>query len=278
LWLNGVSKPRLSNDGYPESLTLLDLPNRMAPMVFQGLLQRVVNLNLKHSVPDVEGIKRTIFIKIVKIFSEAIFSLVLVERIRIANLVDELSSVQKKTGNIMLIGYFQTSIYAETVKSHVSLNRAQILQGRAEALDLQYESAISSPLVIHIRRSDYQFDTNFGLLSDGYYLSALKRDFVNLHPIWVFSDDIDHARIMLSEITSNVTRWISDVDHSSTMSLIAMSFGKSFIIANSTFSWWGAYLSEGSPNVYYPETWLMGVPHRGDLFPKNWSPLVAEYE
>lgn len=277
-WLNGVSKPRLSNEGHPESLTLLDLPNRIAPTVFQGLLQKIVNLNLKYSVPDVEGIERTIPKKIIKIFSEVVFSLVLVERIRIANLVDEISSVQKKSGNIVLIGYFQTSIYAENVKTHVSLNGVQILHGRVEALDLQRESAITSPLVIHIRRSDYQFDNNFGLLSDGYYLSALKRESVNVHPIWVFSDDIEHARVMLFEITSRVTRWISDVDNSSTMSLIAMSFGKSFVIANSSFSWWGAYLSEGTQNVYYPESWLKGIPHREDLFPKNWTPFVAEYE
>lgn len=277
-WLNGVSKPRLSNEGHPESLTLLDLPNRIAPTVFQSLLQKIVNLNLKYSVPDVEGIERTIPKKIVKIFSEVVFSLVLVEKIRIANLVDEVSSVQKKSGSIVLIGYFQTSIYAENVKTHVSLNVVQILHGRVEALDLQRESAITSPIVIHIRRSDYQFDNNFGLLSDGYYLSALMRESGNLHPIWVFSDDIEHARVMLSEISPRVTKWISDVDNSSTMSLIAMSFGKSFVIANSTFSWWGAYLSEGSQNVYYPESWLKGIPHRGDLFPKNWTPFAAEYE
>lgn len=278
LWLNGVSKPRLSTDGLPESLTLLDLPNRMVPMIFQSLLQKIVNLNLKYSVPDVEGIERKITTRIVKIISEVIFSLVLVEKIRIVNLVDEIPSVQKKTGNIMLIGYFQTSSFAENIKNQVSLNRVRILHGCVEALDLQRESTITSPLVIHIRRGDYQLDSNFGLLSDRYYLSALKEKSVNFQPIWVFSDDIEHARILLSDTTSRVTKWISDVDDSSTMSLIAMSFGKSFIIANSTFSWWGAYLSDASPNVYYPESWLKGIPHREDLFPKNWVPFVAEYE
>jgi hypothetical protein len=116
------------------------------------------------------------------------------------------------------------------------------------------------------------------LLSSQYYLSALKGKSVEFQPIWVFSDDIEHARLMLSEIEPRVTRWISDVDDSSTMSLIAMSFGKTYIIANSTFSWWGAYLSEGSPRVFYPESWLKGIPHREDLFPKDWIPVVGEYE
>lgn len=278
LWLNGVSKPSLNNEGHPESLNLLDLPSRMAPMLFHGLLQKIVNLNLKYSVPDVRGMKRTFHAKIIKKFSEVVFSLILLERIRIANLVDELSIVQKKTGNIMLIGYFQTSIYAENVKKLVSLNRPQILHRNLEALDLQRESASAPPLVIHVRRSDYQFDSNFGLLSAGYYLSALKANSFNSQPIWVFSDDIEHAQILLSEISSRITKWISDVDNSSTMSLISMSFGESYIIANSTFSWWGAYLSVGSPRVCYPESWLKGIPHREDLFPKNWTPVAGEYE
>jgi len=278
LWLDGVSTPRMNNNGDPESLTLLDLPNRLAPKLFQGLLKKIVNLNLKQSVPDVVGIERTITSKILKKFSEIVFSIVLFERIKIANLVDEISVVQKRAGNIMLIGYFQTSVYAESVKKRVSLNELRILEGRTEALDLHRESEIAAPLVIHVRRSDYQFDSNFGLLSEGYYRSVLKENFVDSHPIWVFSDDIGHARQMLSEVAPRVTRWISDVDHSSTMSMFAMSFGETYIIANSTFSWWGAYLSEGSPQVYYPKSWLKGIPHRGDLFPKNWTPFAAEYE
>jgi hypothetical protein len=278
LWLNGVSKPRLSNDGSPESLTLLDLPNRVAPILFQGLLQKIVNLNLKQSVPDLEGINRTLSAKIVKKFSEIIFSIVLFEKIRIINLVDEIPTIQKKAGSILLIGYFQTSIYAQSVKNLVISNGEKIRHGRVEALDLHRDSENTSPLIIHVRRSDYQFDRNFGLLSDIYYRSALKEIPIKTDSIWVFSDDIEYARKMLSQIAPSVTRWISDVDHSSSMSLLAMSYGNTYIIANSTFSWWGAYLSGGSPLVYYPESWLKGIPHRKDLFPKNWIPIEGKYE
>jgi hypothetical protein len=268
----------MNSDGCPESLTLLDLPNRMIPIFSQGLLRKVVNLNVKLSVPDVEGIGKTFTAKVLKKISEVIFSLILFEKIRIVNLVDEISGVQKKSGNILLIGYFQTSIYAESVKNLISLNKGKILHGRMEALGLHRESEVMSPLIIHVRRSDYLFDSNFGLLSDSYYRSVLREEPVNLHPIWVFSDDIEHARHILSDIEPRVSKWISDVDDSSTMSLIAMSFGKTYVIANSTFSWWGAYLSEGSPRVFYPQSWLKGIPHRGDLFPKNWIPIAGEYE
>lgn len=278
LWLKGVCKPRLNSDGSPESFTLLKLPSRVAPILFQGLLQKIVNLNLKQSIPDVEGIKATLFTKIKKKFSELVFSIILFEKINIANLVDEISLIQKKAGSIVLIGYFQTSIYAQTVKNLVRLNEEKILHERVDLIDLHRDSINSSPLIIHVRRGDYQLDRNFGLLSDIYYRSALKEISIKLNPIWVFSDDIEYARIMLHEIASRVARWIADVDHSSSMSLFAMSFGSTYIIANSTFSWWGAYLSRGSPLVYYPESWLRGIPHRGDLFPNNWMPIEANYE
>ena len=58
-WLKGASNPRNGLNGLPESLTLLDLPNRSIPLIFERFLQKVVNLNLKNSVPDLAGIKRT---------------------------------------------------------------------------------------------------------------------------------------------------------------------------------------------------------------------------
>ena len=53
-----------------------------------------------------------------------------------------------------------------------------------------------------------------------------------------------------------------------------MSVCKHNIIANSSFSWWGAYLNQYKPNVYYPKVWLgpaQGDKKMDDLFPPSWT-------
>lgn len=280
-FLLGISEPRMSLEGQPESQSLLDLPSRKIPWIFLAFLKRVVNLNLKYSVPDIEVVRRTLIARTVKKFSELFFSLALFERIRIVNLVDELPLVQRKTGTLLLIGYFQTRIFAENVKRAVNLNRENLVYGRTETLELYHESLKSLPIILHVRRSDYVLDANFGLLRDLYYHNALKKlsaSFGEQNSIWVFSDDIDFARTILFEIEPRVSRWISEVDKSASMTLLVMSFGSAHIIANSSFSWWGAYLSETSFSVLYPDSWLKGIPHRKDLFPGNWIPIASEYE
>jgi hypothetical protein len=60
--------------------------------------------------------------------------------------------------------------------------------------------------------------------------------------------------------------------------MVVMSLCKHHVIANSTFSWWGAYLEMGAaPHVYYPATWFgpaMGDKNMADLFPPQWQKIT----
>ena len=56
--------------------------------------------------------------------------------------------------------------------------------------------------------------------------------------------------------------------------MIKMSGCQHNIIANSSFSWWGAYFNDNKGNVYYPNKWFgpsQGYKCMNDLFPPNWT-------
>lgn len=148
-----------------------------------------------------------------------------------------------------------------------------INQEGPDLLSLRLEAESIAPVIIHIRRGDYKAETTFGLPGEKYYRSAI--DLINLnhshHPIWVFSDDVNEAREVLSWLPSERVKYISDVDEQSAASLMAMRLGCAYIIANSTFSWWGAFLSEArNPLVIAPEPWFSGQKEPTLLIPKDW--------
>jgi hypothetical protein len=63
--------------------------------------------------------------------------------------------------------------------------------------------------------------------------------------------------------------------------LKVMSLGKVFVISNSTFGWWAAYLAGFEHNdvrTYYPEPWFKEIPQPEGLFPSNWRSKPALFE
>jgi hypothetical protein len=89
--------------------------------------------------------------------------------------------------------------------------------------------------------------------------------------IWVFSDEIELAKEKIPEIYLDRVRWIENVDNSSAASLDAMRLGHGYVIANSTFSWWGAMLSVNTEApVVAPKKWFRNAPDPVDLIPDSW--------
>jgi hypothetical protein len=130
----------------------------------------------------------------------------------------------------------------------------------------QIEKEICSeqaPVAIHVRRGDFLYNPNcnkfHGVLQKDYYDKAIKLIENKISPshYYVFSEDVDWCKKNL--VTDYPITFVDSKcnDYKDTGHLYLMSLCKAHIIANSTFSWWGAWLAK-SQFVVGPKTWNQG--------------------
>ena len=137
----------------------------------------------------------------------------------------------------------------------------------------------SESVSLHVRRGDYVNDphTNsiHGTCSIDYYKNAMC--FIEkqlIEPVYyLFSDDMDWVRENLS---INQKHFFIDhnKDTDSFNDMHLMSLCKHHIIANSSFSWWGAWLNTNQEKIVVaPKNWFSKVLYSRDVVPKTWIKL-----
>jgi hypothetical protein len=173
--------------------------------------------------------------------------------------------------NEILIGYFQSEIVAQEIKKI----KKSLFQGVCEELYQKYLllSHEEQPILVHVRLGDYLAEDSFGIMSAEYY----KESVTNLwqsgryKKIWLFSDQPNDAMARIPEELRDKTRLINAESLESAETLRIMTVCKAFVIANSTFSWWGAYLrNEIESPVFAPKPWFKGLPEPTNLIPSDW--------
>lgn len=134
----------------------------------------------------------------------------------------------------------------------------------------------SNSVSIHIRRGDFLSPQYYEKLGDiatkYYYYNAIEyiTNKINDPIFFVFSDDIEWVKLNLQIKNAIYITW--NTDKNSYKDMYLMTQCKANIIANSTFSYWGAYLNDNNPVVCYPKKWINSsdVP---DIFPYSWVGL-----
>ena len=128
------------------------------------------------------------------------------------------------------------------------------------------------PISLHIRRKDYVTNPNHSALGIEYYQKALK-EFDENETVLVFSDDPDWCKEQ--ELFAD-DRFMIAEGNSGWVDMCLMTMCKGHIIANSSFSWWGAWLAK-SEKVVAPSGWFNGsdLEHLDttDLIPDEWIQL-----
>jgi len=129
----------------------------------------------------------------------------------------------------------------------------------------------NNSVFLHIRRGDYLKNPHIHFLQGReYYLTALEQlvNRLEAYPdkILVFSDDIEWCKSQeWLKCIPNIAFYENDDELESLAEMARCGGGA--ILANSTFSWWGAVLSEAK-HIYYPSRWTAGTVY--NLFPQDW--------
>jgi hypothetical protein len=182
----------------------------------------------------------------------------------------------KENENVDIHGYLQSEKYWIDCKDEV----LKAITFKPEFLDQvrkQFEDKNifkKETIAISIRRGDYVNNPCYELLPITYYILALFDHFPDWRDcnIVVFSDDIPYCKVHFDCIP-NV--FFSE-NNSDIEDICLMSQCDNFIISNSTFSWWGAYLGESKggkvirPNYLFAGK-LLQRNNWVDFYPERWT-------
>ena len=192
--------------------------------------------------------------------------------------------------NSKLVGYFQSYMYFEEhVESILSLIRLNKQQTSVKEEFSQYFGEDIYTISMHFRLGDYKnAQESHNILPFHYYKLAIDNImyFINSYEdkkktrVLYFCEKEDNADvdIVIHSLRQQCDASIEYIKVTDDMDdwkqLLLMSCCDSNIIANSTFSWWGAYFNRNSDkHVYYPSVWFGPRLHHnflGDMFPKSW--------
>lgn len=183
------------------------------------------------------------------------------------------------TDDTNIEGYFQSEKYFLNVKDEIKRCfsfTSNIVNSTKQNKNGSYKSIIKgeTSTAVHVRRTDYLKHPKIYNQLDKNYYGACLESIKEKGRVLVFSDDINWCREQFDKRFEYIT--MKPIE-----SMYLMSRCSNIIMANSTFSWWAAWI--GSPQkVIYPKNWFgEDWPYKNihttyldcikDLFPQEWQ-------
>lgn len=193
-------------------------------------------------------------------------------------------------GDLYLSGYWQSEKYFASLGTLIRQHFTPRVPLDSRNVELKSEVGTKDSVAVHVRRGDYgsaAYSGFFGGLSDSYYRDAMAsiQSQVPNASFYFFSDDIDWCR---STFGSEGIHYVSHNNGDNAYKdLLLMAACRHNIIANSSFSWWGAWLNTSpGKRVIAPVKWFKTnflnkkVPvypsryyNTRDLIPAGWTTL-----
>ena len=173
-----------------------------------------------------------------------------------------------------LKGYWQSEKYFEgiskTIRQHFTFPPFSDHKNKQLLEQIVQRNSVS----IHIRRGDYLKNKLNWSLDIDYYNRAIQliKEKVTAPDFFIFSDDTQWAEENIKVTNCHFINWNKGDDSFRDMQL--MSNCKHNIIANSSFSWWGAWLNNNEEKIVIaPDKWLSTMEGTRDIIPDSWIQL-----
>lgn len=181
--------------------------------------------------------------------------------------------------NSYVYGYWQSEKYFSEIENEIRHDFSFKLPISKPNADLAEMMSSINSVSLHVRRNDFAknstINATHGLCSLEHYQTAIqyiaKR--VQQPHFFVFSDDIDWAeRNLKIKFPCQFVNHNQGVESYNDMRLMSMC--KHHIIANSSFSWWGAWLNSSTDKIVVaPKQWFANEASTQDLIPQSWVRL-----
>lgn len=192
---------------------------------------------------------------------------------------DYWDEINNSPRNCYLSGYWQSEKYftqaAQKIREDFTFKLPMSPQNAELVQQINQVNAVS----LHVRRGDYVSNqknlATYQLCSLDYYQAAIQHiaERIERPNFYIFSDDMAWVK---SNLKLDFPHQYVEHNQSgeSYNDIRLMSFCKHHIIANSSFSWWGAWLNSSIEKIVVaPKQWFANETSTQDLIPYNWVVL-----
>ncbi|MES2430401.1 MAG: alpha-1,2-fucosyltransferase [Bacteroidota bacterium] len=168
-------------------------------------------------------------------------------------------------------GYWQTEKYFKPIENIIRKKFVFPALNDQRNIDLLHQINTTNAVSVHIRRGDYLLNNRDWAMGFNYYQKAIDliKEKIDDPYFFIFSDDINWAKENIQEKNIAFVDW--NQKEQSYIDMQLMSNCKHNIIANSSFSWWGAWLNNNSSKIVIaPDQWLPIIKGTREIIPERW--------
>lgn len=174
-------------------------------------------------------------------------------------------SVWNQSGSSFFQGFWQTPLYFEDYYEDLRCEFTRKWELSAGAVSYQKQIEGKTSVALHMRRTDYVREEGNATLQFAFYEEALEKMKAQLGDfnLFIFTDDKAFVKENFHYCDYTLIEGVTDLDEFELMKICSH-----HIVANSTFSWWAAYLGENKGGIVYaPCTGIWSE----EFYPKEWT-------